>query len=251
MNEKTPAWVYLAALAPPAAIVAIAAIQPWVPFDQLIRDSIEAAKTCARSNPELAVAGKCAKNYFGLLSNLGVLLWCVTASICLYSYLRSVRTDHRGGSGRLLAYAGVFSALLMLDDFFLGHDLIYPRVFGLKEEYVFAMYGAALIAYLAMYFRAIAKLEYSVLLISMFFFATSLFFDLYHKIGLFAFIDDIIVKDGLAYTIGEDGAKFVGIWAWAVFHVRAAWILSVRADKPPEVARNRNGLARLFVRPAT
>ncbi len=116
----------------------------------------------------------------------------------------------------------------------MGHERVYPKIFGLKEEIVFAMYAVAFIAYIALFLRSIAKLEYSILVLSMFFFGTSIFFDLYDKISLFEFLNDIIVKDGLTYRIGEDGAKFVGIWAWMVFHVRAAWILNTRSDESPQ-----------------
>ena len=224
----------MAALIPPTVIVVFGAFQPWVPFDQLTRDPIAAARICARSSPELAVAGQCAKIHFGLLSNIGVLLWSAAASVCLYAFLQSVRTDRRDGSALFLAYAGIFSVMLMMDDFFLGHELIYPKILGLKEEVVFVIYGILFILYIVLFYRLIARLEYSILVISIFFFGISVFFDVYDKIDLFEFMKKIIVKDGLTYRIGEDGAKLIGIWTWTVFHVRAAWILSTRADKPPQ-----------------
>ena len=66
-------------------------------------------------------------------------------------------------------------------------------------------------------------------ILSIGFFSLSILFDMHERWKLLENITELFHENRLIYRIGEDGSKFVGIWSWAVFHVRAAWTMSIRA----------------------
>ncbi len=201
---KTPFWLYVISLVPSAILVAIVAAQPWVPPSQLFRDPLSVA----------ADAGSdCCHIYFGFVSNLGMLLWCSAATVCLFA---SVLLIHRKADRRqvlFMVYAGLFTGLLMFDDLFLAHEVIFPKVFGADEKHVLAAYMILMCIYLLFFRDLIFRSGYSLMLLSLIFFAISVFVDLF------------VSEQGSLHRIGEDGTKFIGIATWTAFHVRAAWLL--------------------------
>lgn len=201
---KTPFWLYVISLVPPAILVAIGAAQPWVPLDTLFRDPLVVA---------LDAGSGCCHVYFGFFSNLGVLLWCSAASVCLFasSLLIQRKADRR--KILFMVSAGLFTGLLLFDDLFLAHEVIYPKVLGVDEVYVIAAYGIFAALYLSFFRNLIVRNGYPLMLISVILFAISIF-------------EDIIVGEGgVLRRIAEDGAKFLGIATWTAFYFRAAWLM--------------------------
>lgn len=59
------------------------------------------------------------------LSNLGALLWCASCTICFFTAY-SIQSKYRKKDFDFLLYSGIFSLILLFDDFFMVHDyLIY------------------------------------------------------------------------------------------------------------------------------
>src|SRR5262249_13116700 len=86
---RTPRWVYVAALAPPLILLAALCVQPYVTMATLLRDPI-------------TVRG--GTFYDGFLSNLGVLIWCATATVSLFRGAE-LRARHPGDPlGRFLLF---------------------------------------------------------------------------------------------------------------------------------------------------
>lgn len=143
----------------------------------------------------------------GLLSNLGILLWCASAAICLFA--RSVRrqgVDGREGARFLLASA-LLSLYLMFDDLLCIHETLAPDYLGLPEKLVFAVLGVALAAYLVVFRRMILRTNYLFLVLAL---------------GLFALSVGI---DSLLATpkyILEDGLKWLGIASWCSYHAQTS-----------------------------
>ncbi|MFH4965290.1 hypothetical protein V8G69_09835 [Gaetbulibacter sp. M235] len=142
--------------------------------------------------------------FVGVISNLGVLLWCCTASICIFSgvFILNIYKKHAA----FLIFSGIFTAILMFDDLFMFHDygiyLIIP--FDFAQNIVLISYMIFSLFYIIRFYKTILLENYFIL-------GTAFFF-----LGLSIFIDMLFESGGLEYFI-EDGLKFLGIVSWMLF----------------------------------
>jgi hypothetical protein len=81
----TPCWLYLVAIAPAGALLGVAILQPWVPVSRLLKDP----STITGAHP-----------FVGLVSHIGIVLWCMTAAICLYAGALAVTQRRTAGDAR-------------------------------------------------------------------------------------------------------------------------------------------------------
>lgn len=209
-TAATPGWLYAAALLPAAVVVASAAVQPWVPVEQLFRDVLSAAgRVTDGSYPW----------HLGLVSNLGILLWSGTAAGCLLGGLIVRHTSGSGSASTFLLSGALLTALLTVDDFFMAHEQIYPRPFGLGEVTVFVLYALLVAAYVLFFRRVIRRVGPQLLVLALALFAAGLSVDIWFPTG-----EEL-------QRVAEDGPKFLGIATWATFHLRAAWLLSIGRER--------------------
>ncbi|MEQ8825534.1 MAG: hypothetical protein RIC14_14290 [Filomicrobium sp.] len=211
-TRMTSFLVYLLAFVPVGALLAIAATQTVTPLAYLTKDPLTVA--------EMASAG-CCRIYYGALSNVGILLWCATASICLFSAM--VLWLGRGFSAQAQQMAavflasGLFSGWMALDDLFLIHENVLPAL-GVPQKLVYGIYGALTLGYL--------------------WFARDLLFAgrktmFVVALGLLTLsvgVDVVATSEGYMHVLIEDGAKILGISAWAAFHIEAAVVAVHRAS---------------------
>ena len=194
-------WIYLLTFIPCAALLFIAGFQSAVPIEYLTKDPLVVAKL---------TEGDCCAVYFGLFSNIGILLWCGTAAICLFSALLTLSQNGCWKGASPLIAAGLFTTWLMLDDMFLVHEKLLPEL-GVAEQVTYVFYACLAIMYFVAAWRTIIKHRASLLLISLFFLGTSVV------------IDSILHSESDLHVLVEDGAKILGIAAWAAFHVDMAF----------------------------
>lgn len=143
--------------------------------------------------------------YSGFVSNLGVLFWCATVAISLFTVITLVNSDHDGKPLLFLLAMSVQTGLLMLDDLFLFHEKIYPKVFHIPEKGAFVLYGIYLLACLV-YFRAVVlKSNYFVLLLS------------FALLGLSIVVDTFPEDWSEFHHLFEDGFKLLGIVTWFAY----------------------------------
>ncbi|MCJ8167244.1 hypothetical protein MKJ04_20555 [Pontibacter sp. E15-1] len=162
-------------------------LQPFVKVSDLTRDAVVVAKGMF---------------YFGLISNLGILLWCATAAICLFTvvYLNvSKITANRD----FLLYGGLLTTFLLLDDFMLLHEEAIPKLLGIGEKYVVVVYPLLMVLYLAYFLNKILDTSYLVLLSALGFLALSVLTDAVAP----SKINELEV-------LFEDGFKLMGIAGW-------------------------------------
>ncbi|WP_009633195.1 hypothetical protein [Synechocystis sp. PCC 7509] len=150
--------------------------------------------------------------YIGLLSNLGILLWCSSAAICLFSFV-----VFRGGVKNteitsFFLFSSVLTIILLFDDFFLIHESVFPDYLNISENFFYVGYVSALLAYLARFRKTIFKTEFLFLLLALNFFGLSIFIDLFQQTFH-------LLKPNLADLI-EDGCKLLGIVSWCTYLVR-------------------------------
>lgn len=171
-------------------LIATAAVSFFmiVPISMLTRDP-------------LAVTG--GHPLFGVISNLGALLWSFTVAICLFSYAVLKEKRKTSIARNFLLFGGLISFMLLVDDLFMLHDRIFPRYFNIDEVIAFSAYGSITLYYLWSYKSFIKKTAYIILFSSAAFFVCSLVVDFFLS-GYF----------GNWRHLFEDGPKFLGIVCW-------------------------------------
>ena len=157
--------------------------------------------------------------YSAFLSTLGVLLWWTSAAACLVAgtVLRL--------RGEVMAMpffvAGLFTALLVLDDAFLVHDILFEMIFGIDDLYVFGVYAFLFLLFLVVFRNFVRASPWPVLALAGVLFGAS------------------IVIDALDPASGEpdfleEGLEFLGIATWSTFFVwlSVARLVGDRVERP-------------------
>jgi len=155
----------------------------------------------------------------GVQSNLNVVVWCAAAATCFFAAaLLKQRGDRRYS---FLFWSGVITAALMIDDFFLVHDDLAQRYLDLNDKLVLSLHGVALLAYLIVFKKVIARTELALLGLAFAFFGAS------------TFIDVIQERWQSSWRIFfEDGFKLLGIVSWSTYLIRTGF----QAVKTPAAA---------------
>ena len=147
------------------------------------------------------------KWFRGVLSNIGIVLWIATGSICLFSaWCTKVRPESLV-LRRLLIAGGVLSLMLAADDGLMLHDRI-------KHQLRFYAVYAGVAGYIVLrFFRELQSLDFVALVLSGGCLAMSIFVDLIQM--------DIPVPYQYSQFF-EEGFKFVGIVGWSYFWMRTS-----------------------------
>ncbi|MBO9449334.1 hypothetical protein J7426_03635 [Tropicibacter sp. R16_0] len=141
------------------------------------------------------------KSYWGALSNFGNLLWISGAAVAVFAGL--VCNAAKDARAFLLAI-GLLTAVLVLDDMFMLHEGAWPRLTGLDEKSLFALYAASLLVILITG-RRVWKPYALTLCTGIGFFALSLVLDRLEEANI------------SYYYLLEDGSKFIGQACWSLF----------------------------------
>ncbi len=159
--------------------------------------------------------------YIGLFSNLGILLWCSTAAICLFSAeLLRKQSDKREWTWFILA-SGLITTMLLVDDLFLLHEKVFPNHMHIPQRWVLAGYGLVTLFYLARFRSTFLKTEFILLGFAFAFFGLSVIIDcIIDVIQIPDFRIKLIVIDFYGRHILEDGCKLLGIVSWATYFIR-------------------------------
>lgn len=146
-----------------------------------------------------------AKPYIGLISNLGILFWCATASILIFSSILLRRTNAHKISGFLM-FSGMISMLLLIDDLFMFHETV-------SEALFFGIYFFSLIALIIFHHQTILGTDYMLWLVSFILLSASVIIDLATRFGLRLPHSSLV----------EDSAKFLGIIMWFAYFARTSF----------------------------
>jgi hypothetical protein len=139
--------------------------------------------------------------YVGSFSNLGGLIWFAAAAIM--SFAASLKPLDRGA----LILAALVTWAMGIDDIFMLHDSVYPKLY-LNEVMVYALYFGAIGVIVLRFYRQLARSTLVGIAITVIFWVLSAMFDqFFNAIG----------------QLAEDGAKFIGIVVWAAAWTRQAY----------------------------
>jgi len=214
--RRTPLWLYLVALVPPALVLAAVYAQPFVDPSSLLRDPAAVYR-------DLGVPAHTAM-YYGFVSNLGVLIWSSASFICLFVGLVLLgKTPERFAASFMLA-SGLLTLMFVVDDFFMIHEVVFPSVTGLNDKYIYIFYAVLFVAYCAVFHLALLRQHGMLLLVALASFALSTGLNVVTDAAAFDRFGELSGRE-LRYLL-EDGTKLLGISAWVTFHVRAAWDLT-------------------------
>jgi len=158
----------------------------------------------------------------GFLSNLGILFWCVSASICFFSaYLVSQIKETQITEKRFLLTSGFLSSYLLLDDLFQIHEsshLIFPN-YG--EKIVFLALAIFSLGYVIAFHKLILRTSFLWLIAAFSCLASSIMVDSVLSLN---FSNEIL------HWL-EDGFKWFGITCWAGYFLSVSTQLIKQAIK--------------------
>lgn len=149
----------------------------------------------------------------GAISSLGILGWCATASICVFT-AGALRRDAPREQRSFLLASALLTSYLLLDDLFQFHETLAPRYLGLNEAVVYAALGATVGAYFAAFRQVILGMNFTMLAAAVGFLGASVFLD--------AILAPWLGLNGPREYFVEDGAKLLGIASWCSFFASAS-----------------------------
>ncbi len=153
------------------------------------------------------------KFYFGLLSNTGIVFWCGAASILFFTAKLSFAQSRPKKRSSFFIVSGLLTLLMLIDDLFLLHDVIFPDYLNIDEKIFYVIYGLSVILIFYFYFQIIMKSDYILLLLAFGLLAITAFVDVLIAIGI-----------DLPYPYAiEDGCKFLGIISWFIYFTRTCY----------------------------
>lgn len=169
--------------------------------------------------------------YIGFLSNLGVLIWCTAAVVCLFSGWIIWKQYGKTELSFFLVCAGLISSLLMFDDLYLLHEEVFPDHLRVPQKLVIATYGGLVLVFLFRFRKMILETDFLLLVIAFGFFACSVFVD------LFVTPEEFQVFGIPGRDLVEDGFKFFGIATWGFYFVRTSFqkILPMIGTPPSQI----------------
>ncbi len=170
-----------------------------------------------------AVAGT--HPFVGLVSNIGIIIWTITAAICLFSGIFLFFCSSKKRFSKFLIFSGFITMLLMLDDFFQLHEVIYRFYFGIDEVVIFAIYFILMVSDMIIFRQTIHETEFTILLSACGFFILSLLVDHYQS----WFTE--ILGSGLRILL-EDGFKLFGIAGWFGYFAHCSYLVLKNLIKP-------------------
>jgi hypothetical protein len=150
----------------------------------------------------------------GFGSHLGIILWCSTAAICLFTAVIRFKNDKKSIFWFLI-FSALLSFFLLVDDLFEFHEVIFPVYLNISERYIYLGYILYTLSYLIFFRKQFLKLRYGLLILSIIFLSISVTLDQF-----FNYFPQII----------EDSSKIMGIYTWFFFYVTSCHSFSIEGE---------------------
>jgi hypothetical protein len=163
--------------------------------------------------------------YTGLVSTLGILLWCGAVSICFFSaYLLKISQKSNFKWQVFFLFSAYIMLWLLIDDLFQLHENFSTLLFGaevniaqtnkplqhLLETIVFGIYGSLFALYIFYFRKLIYQTDLLVLILALLFFAISI-------------VIDVLFEGMKGDYILEEGFKLLGIISLLTYYIRACY----------------------------
>ncbi|HEU0203831.1 MAG TPA: hypothetical protein VFR86_25760 [Burkholderiaceae bacterium] len=207
---RTPNRVLLLTFVPAVAfllVLIVVSLTNVFPMDHIARDPA----AVAQMHP-----------FTGVLSNVGVLLWCAAGVAGLFGGL-ALRYTPRDDWRRFLVCSGLLSLLLLFDDFFMFHEWLAPHHLGIHEYFVLLFLLGTMGAYLWFFRSVIFTTDCTLLALALGFFGLSFMVDLVPGRWM--------MHMGQWEYLLDDGPKFIGLAAWCSYHLRIAQHMVIEGQR--------------------
>lgn len=155
--------------------------------------------------------------YTGIISNLGIAVWCAGAVMALFAAAALPKTPDRREDRRFLLWSGLLTLYLMVDDLAMLHDDVYRNLFHIYEQVVFLVYLPIAAIYLTRFRRQLFGPHVALVVLTGVFTILSLTMDQWHM--LLTVFGRIIVPEN---QLVEKGAKLLSMVSWMAFLARTA-----------------------------
>lgn len=153
--------------------------------------------------------------YTGLISNAGILVWCAGAVMALFAGATAPRIPERREQKRFLIWSGALTLGVLLDDFFILHDQVFPDLFHVYEQVFYCLYLAAAALYVIRFRRQLFGADVVLLVLAAAFMGISVIMDQWHM--LLTIFGRMIIPEN--YLL-EDGAKLLSQVTWMGYLAR-------------------------------
>lgn len=163
--------------------------------------------------------------YVGAVSDLNLFVWAAGAAILVVAALGFRRES--GNLSGALAWIGAFTVLFTVDDRFLLHEGVYPRLLGFSQLGTYALYVALLGSILVCYRKVLLhQPEVVLLILALAFLGASVLLD-------------VAGWDTTVRRVAEETAKMLGAVSWMLFPaaIVVRHLSSSEPGKPNEYAR--------------
>lgn len=202
---KTFIWLYLLTLILLVSVVKIS-LKTKIPIEIFLKDPAVVAGANGLGNSGLDVS---LNPLVGIISNVGILIWCISATISFLSFL-IVKIDKRKKElANFLIYSTLLTSTLLIDDLFLIHEAIAPKLLRINQEIVYLLLAVATALLMLKFRNTILRTNYILLVAAFILF------------GLSITLDRIIDLSGnlisLQIELFEDGFKLFGIVSWMAY----------------------------------
>jgi hypothetical protein len=146
--------------------------------------------------------------YAGLISHVGILLWCALCTVCFFNSVVLKKLANGSDWARFFLYSGILTFILLFDDLFQFHRILYPRFLHVSMALTSAAY-AGLAMWLLWRFRGIMEQsEYLILILAFGFLGLSI-------------VLDVTPMLRFGRTFIADGFKLLGITSWLAYVARS------------------------------
>lgn len=149
--------------------------------------------------------------FVGIISNIGILFWCATASICFFSFF-IIAKQKRKETAWFLLFSGLLTTVLLLDDLLMFHEYIFPEHLHIPQKAVYVGYLVLTVMFFIRCWKSILQTEYVVLFLACSFF------------GLSTVCDVFLPQQGMLIFF-EEAFKLFGIVTWTIFFIRTCFTL--------------------------
>lgn len=102
--------------------------------------------------------------FVGAVSNIGILLWCFSSSICFFSYVilkehKKINNNQLNKLANFLFYSGILTAFLLLDDLFLLHETVAPELLNISQTVIYVCLAIVTLFWVLTFRRVILRTE--------------------------------------------------------------------------------------------
>ena len=140
------------------SLTVLLSLHTGIPLEEFTRDPTAIANV----NP-----------FIGAISNIGILFWCISTSVCLFTFFNIVerRNNKVNDDTLFLLFFGLTTLILLLDDLFLIHESIAPVFLNISQKQIYVCYGMIVLFGIVRFKNIILQTEWIILSSSFSFFA--------------------------------------------------------------------------------